>query len=44
MELAELAAKELGGDGTQSYKVRANVAQLRRRFKEAEKIYLEQVS
>ncbi|RCN32794.1 tetratricopeptide repeat protein, partial [Ancylostoma caninum] len=42
MELAELAAKELGGDGTQSYKVRASVAQLRRRFKEAEKIYLEQ--
>ncbi|EPB77379.1 tetratricopeptide repeat protein [Ancylostoma ceylanicum] len=42
MEMAELAARELGGDGTQSYKVRASVAQLRRRFKEAEKIYLEQ--
>ncbi|VDM73683.1 unnamed protein product [Strongylus vulgaris] len=42
MELAEKAAKEIGGDGTQSYKVRANVAQLRRKFKEAEKTYLEQ--
>ncbi|KHJ87890.1 hypothetical protein OESDEN_12325 [Oesophagostomum dentatum] len=42
MELAEVAAKEIGGDGTQSYKVRASVAQLRRKFKEAEKIYLEQ--
>ncbi|VDM52610.1 unnamed protein product [Angiostrongylus costaricensis] len=42
MELAELTAKELGGDGMQSYKVRARVAQLMRKFKEAEKIYVEQ--
>ncbi|KAJ1353159.1 Intraflagellar transport protein osm-1 [Parelaphostrongylus tenuis] len=42
MELSELAAKESGGDGTQSYRVRARVAQLMRKFKEAEKIYLEQ--
>uniref|UniRef100_A0A0K0DN97 Intraflagellar transport protein 172 n=1 Tax=Angiostrongylus cantonensis TaxID=6313 RepID=A0A0K0DN97_ANGCA len=42
MELAELTAKELGADGTQSYKVRARVAQLMRKFKEAEKIYVEQ--
>ncbi|KAK6046896.1 hypothetical protein COOONC_15599 [Cooperia oncophora] len=40
-EMAEAKAKELGGDGTQHWKVRANAAQLMRKFKEAEKIFLE---
>ncbi|PIO75437.1 tetratricopeptide repeat protein [Teladorsagia circumcincta] len=40
-EMAEVTAKEIGGDGTQHWKIRANAAQLLRKFKEAEKIYLE---
>ncbi|KAK6028822.1 hypothetical protein OSTOST_05092, partial [Ostertagia ostertagi] len=40
-EMAEVTAKEIGGDGTQHWKVRASAAQLMRKFKEAEKIYLE---
>nr|CDJ87483.1 intraflagellar transport protein 172 homolog [Haemonchus contortus] len=39
-EMAEVTAKEIGGDGTQHWKIRANAAQLMRNFKEAENIYL----
>ncbi|WKY15558.1 hypothetical protein Q1695_000775 [Nippostrongylus brasiliensis] len=41
LELSETARKSIGGDGTQHYKVRAMAAQLMRKFKEAERIYME---
>ncbi|KAM4772549.1 intraflagellar transport protein 172 homolog [Rhinophrynus dorsalis] len=41
-EIAEQAAKEHGGDGTQFYKVRARLAMLDKNYKLAEMIYLEQ--
>ncbi|CAI4221536.1 unnamed protein product [Auanema sp. JU1783] len=41
VDYAEKAALELGGDGTQYYKVRANLALLNKNFKQAEKAYLE---
>ncbi|KAK5969781.1 hypothetical protein GCK32_012196 [Trichostrongylus colubriformis] len=40
-EMAEVAAREIGGDGTHHWKVRANAAQLMRKFKQAEKVFLE---
>jgi intraflagellar transport protein 172 len=43
MKIAREAAKTIGGDGTQHYKVRARLAVMSRDFKEAERIYLEQV-
>ena len=44
IQIAETAAKQIGGDGTQHYKVRARLALMRKNFKEAERIYLEQNS
>lgn len=41
IEMAEDAAKQIGGDGTQHYKVRARLALMKKQFKEAERIYLE---
>ncbi|CAJ0935299.1 unnamed protein product, partial [Mesorhabditis belari] len=42
IRIADEAAKTIGGDGTHFFKVRANIARMNKRFKEAEKIYLEQ--
>ncbi|VDM37534.1 unnamed protein product [Toxocara canis] len=42
IQIAETAAKTIGGDGKQYYKVRARLALMRKDFKEAERIYLEQ--
>ena len=42
--LARQAAREIGGDGTQHYKVRARLAIMEKQLKEAERIYLEQNS
>ncbi|CAH2245239.1 intraflagellar transport 172 homolog [Pelobates cultripes] len=43
-EIAEQAAKEYSGDGTDSYKVRARLAMLGKNYKLAEMIFLEQNS
>lgn len=43
MKIAREASKQTGGDGTQNYKVRARLAILDKKLKEAERIYLEQV-
>ncbi|CAJ0583461.1 unnamed protein product, partial [Mesorhabditis spiculigera] len=42
IKMAKDAAKSIGGDGSAHYKVRANIARINKKFKEAEKIYLEQ--
>ncbi|GMT03452.1 hypothetical protein PENTCL1PPCAC_25626, partial [Pristionchus entomophagus] len=42
IELASEAAERIGGDGTADSRVRANIAKLCKRYKEAENIYLEQ--
>ena len=42
-KIAEEAAKTMGGDGFNNYRVRARLAILEKKFKEAESIYLEQV-
>ncbi|EFP04115.1 CRE-OSM-1 protein [Caenorhabditis remanei] len=42
LEIADEAAITIGGDGTHFYKVRAMLAIMGRRFKEAERIFLEQ--
>ncbi|XP_071116630.1 intraflagellar transport protein 172 homolog isoform X1 [Haliotis cracherodii] len=42
LRIAEEAAKHMGGDGLNHYKVRARMAIMEKRFKEAESIYLEQ--
>eukprot|EP00080_Pristionchus_pacificus_P016971 PDM76991.1 osm-1 [Pristionchus pacificus] len=42
IELAAEAAERIGGDGTADSRVRANIAKLCKRYKEAENIYLEQ--
>ncbi|XP_022255684.1 intraflagellar transport protein 172 homolog [Limulus polyphemus] len=42
IDMAEEAAKTTGGDGYDHYKVRARMAMLEKRFKEAEGIFLEQ--
>ncbi|GMT33310.1 hypothetical protein PFISCL1PPCAC_24607, partial [Pristionchus fissidentatus] len=42
IEMASEAAERIGGDGTADAGVRANIAKLCKRFKEAENIYLEQ--
>ncbi|KAH7719862.1 hypothetical protein AAVH_12667 [Aphelenchoides avenae] len=39
--MADDAAKQIGGDGTQHFKVRARLALIKKQFKEAERIYLE---
>ena len=44
IEMADEASKQIGGDGTQFYKVRARLALMQKNFKEAERIYLEQNS
>ncbi|KAE9551982.1 hypothetical protein FO519_004806 [Halicephalobus sp. NKZ332] len=44
IEISEEASKQIGGDGTQFYKVRARLALMQKNFKEAERIYLEQNS
>lgn len=41
--IAEEVAKTSGGDGFNNYKVRARLAIMEKKFKEAESIYLEQV-
>jgi len=41
--IAEDVAKASGGDGFNNYKVRARLAVMEKKFKEAEGIYLEQV-
>lgn len=41
IEMAEDAAKQIGGDGTQHYTVRARLAMMKKQFKEAERVYLE---
>jgi intraflagellar transport protein 172 len=41
--IAEEVAKNTGGDGFNNYRVRARMAIMEKRFKEAESIYLEQV-
>uniref|UniRef100_A0A8R1I6R6 Intraflagellar transport protein 172 homolog n=1 Tax=Caenorhabditis japonica TaxID=281687 RepID=A0A8R1I6R6_CAEJA len=42
IEIADEAAVTIGGDGTHFYKVRAKLAIMGRKFKEAERIFLEQ--
>ncbi|CAL2048973.1 unnamed protein product [Caenorhabditis brenneri] len=42
IEIADAAAVTIGGDGTHFYKVRAMLAIMKRKFKEAERIFLEQ--
>uniref|UniRef100_A0A915BZY3 Intraflagellar transport protein osm-1 n=1 Tax=Parascaris univalens TaxID=6257 RepID=A0A915BZY3_PARUN len=42
IRIADEAAQTVGGDGRQYYKVRARLALMRKDFKEAERIYLEQ--
>jgi len=42
-KIAEEVAKTVGGDGFNNYKVRARLAIMEKKFKEAEGIYLEQV-
>lgn len=42
--IAEEVAKTAGGDGFNNYRVRARLAIMDKKFKEAESIYLEQVS
>lgn len=44
LRVAQQAAKQIGGDGTQFYQVRARLAIMNKEFKDAERIYLEQVS
>lgn len=44
MQLARVAARQIGGDGMQYYRVRARMAIMRKEFRDAERIYLEQVS
>ena len=41
--IADEVSKTIGGDGFNSYKVRARLAIMEKKFKEAESIYLEQV-
>lgn len=41
IEIADEASKQIGGDGSQHYKVRARMALMQKQFKEAERIYLE---
>lgn len=42
LEIADEASISIGGDGTHFYKVRAMLAIMGRKFKEAERIFLEQ--
>uniref|UniRef100_A0A1I7TZF2 WD_REPEATS_REGION domain-containing protein n=1 Tax=Caenorhabditis tropicalis TaxID=1561998 RepID=A0A1I7TZF2_9PELO len=42
LEIADEAAITIGGDGTHFYKCRAMIAIMQRKFKEAERIFLEQ--
>ncbi|XP_041357336.1 intraflagellar transport protein 172 homolog isoform X2 [Gigantopelta aegis] len=42
LRFAEEAAKQMGGDGYNHYRVRARLAIMEKKFKEAESIYLEQ--
>uniref|UniRef100_A0A914XG62 Anaphase-promoting complex subunit 4-like WD40 domain-containing protein n=1 Tax=Plectus sambesii TaxID=2011161 RepID=A0A914XG62_9BILA len=42
LRIAQQAAKQIGGDGTQFYQVRARLAIMNKEFKDAERIYLEQ--
>lgn len=41
--IADEVSKTMGGDGFNNYRVRARLAIMEKRFKEAESIYLEQV-
>ena len=41
--IADEVAKTVGGDGFNNYKVRARLAIMEKKFKEAEGVYLEQV-
>ena len=43
MEIAREAAANIGGDGTQDYRVRAIVARMNKQYKAAEKIYMQMV-
>ena len=43
MEIAREAAANIGGDGTQDYRVRAIAARMNKQYKAAEKIYMQMV-